>query len=419
MPRVSLTLIHAIAEVKHAAAAGNYAAGGLDKERTQAIQKACAEILSGRFNDQFVTPALQGGAGTSLHMNVNEVIAHRAEEISKRAHHELKIHANDHVNMSQSTNDVNPSALRIVAIRLSRELLSELKTLVEAFKEKANEFKDVTKLGRTHIQDAVPTTLGAEFASYAAICERNYHRIEEATAYLYELNLGGTAIGNAINASKQYRKHTYQELRKITGLPVKPAANLMAGTSSGQDICHLSAVITIAAMDLSKIATDLRFMSSGPNGGIGEIFLESLQPGSSIMPGKVNPVLPESMNQMFYYISGKNLTIHQASEGSHLELAIMFPVLADAIISQLEVFTAGISTFTTKAITTLRVNRERCQMHLDNSTAYATLLTPLLGYDVISAAVKESVEQNKPLRQILIEKKIISSDQIEQVFKSL
>lgn len=406
LPNVDLDFIYAIVEVKKAAAIANKRAGSLDSVRFSAITKACNCILQGNYDSQFVTPALQGGAGTSINMNCNEVIATLANEFLKNR--KEKVHANDHVNMSQSTNDVNPSALRICLYRLCNQLIKELEKLSVTLKKKARIYKKVSKLGRTHMQDAVPTTLGAELLAYKAVVDRDSKRLKQIQTLLVELNLGGTAIGNAINASKEYRKHVYQQLSFITGIKVKPLANLMAGTSCGGDFCELSGVITLIAINLSKIATDIRFMASGPKGGIGEITLEPLQPGSSIMPGKVNPVIPESINQISFFIQGKNHTVHLAVENASLELAVMFPVLSESLISSLKLLTAGVKVFNENCFTSLKANEINCRQHLEQSMAYATLLTPQLGYDVVSNAVKKAIASNKSLREVIVEDSLVS-----------
>lgn len=414
LPKVHLELIYGIVEVKKAAAIANYLAGDLDEDIKKAIVKACDEILAKKFNDQFVTPSIQGGAGTSINMNVNEVIASRASEISGK-----KVHPNDHVNMSQSTNDVIPSGLKITSIRLTKKLLENLDYLIKSFSQKAKEFKSVVKLGRTHIQDAVPTTLGEEFLSYTKILERDKQRIEESLKYLYDLNLGGTAIGNKINASEVYIKNVYKELENITSFKVKPADNLMSQTSSSTDFSHLMSVINILCSDMSKIANDIRFMSSGPKGGIGEITLQALQPGSSIMPGKVNPVLPEMVNQTYYYVSGKNLSVNHAAEASLLELTNMFPVIADSVISSLKLVSEVMRVFTDRCIKGIVANEEKCRELLENSTAYATLLTPHLGYDIVSSVVKEAVKRGKTIREIILEKKLLTKEEFDKILLKL
>lgn len=417
LPTVSFELIFAITQIKKAAALAHKKAGELDPKIADAIVHAANQILQGELNDQFVTPSVQGGAGTSINMNVNEVLASCATELLQEK--DVNVHPNDHVNMSQSTNDVNPSALRLVCIQLTKELLTSAENLAETFAIKSSEFKNIHKLGRTHIQDAIPTTLGAEFSSYNSIILRDVQRIYDSLDYLYDLNLGGTAIGNELNASPEYIEEVYKELQKLTDLPIRKGHNLMSLTSSTTDFCHLSAAINCLALDISKIASDIRFMSSGPRGGIGELKLQALQPGSSIMPGKVNPVLPESMNQIFYFISGKNQTIHQAAEGASLELAIMFPVISEAIISSLKLLTAGIEIFTTSCIQTIQANPDQCNKNLENSFAYATLLTPILGYDQVSVIVKEALQRNLSLRQIILEKKLLTEQEFEKVVKNM
>lgn len=415
LPRVSLHFIYAIVEVKRAASLANMLAGDLDELRHKAIIDACDDILRGTLDDQFVTPTLQGGAGTSINMNVNEVIAARATENLKSQGHTEEVHPNDHVNMSQSTNDVNPSALRICLVRLVHTLMTEMDKLEVVLAKRGLEQNDVHKLGRTHIQDAVPTTIGAEFQAYAAIIARDRKRLEAVLPNLYELNLGGTAIGNGINASAAYREAVYPELATATGFPVTPGANGMAGTSSTGDFCHLSSLVYGTAVNLSKIAADIRLLASGPKGGLGEITLEALQPGSSIMPGKVNPVAAESMNQISYFIAGKNLTVHLATENANLELAVMFPVLAESILSSIELLTAGITIFRERCIATLNVNKETCAHHLEQSMAFGTLFAPKYGYDFVSTCVKEAVAKGKTLREVMLATGKISEAQFTEI----
>lgn len=405
--QTSLHLIYAIAEIKKAAALAHAQIGEMDSTIAQAIVASCDEILKGIHDDQFVTIALQGGAGTSINMNVNEVVAERASEIFKGK----TVHPNDHVNRSQSTNDVNPSALKIVCLRFTDQLLKTIDALIISLEKRAHEFLIVTKLARTHIQDAVPTTLGDEFFSYAAIIKRDRNRIADVQKYLVDLNLGGTEIGNSINASDKYIDAVYRLVKKNIDTRLKKADNLMSLTSSQTDFFQLSSVICALALDLSKISTDIRFMASGPLGGIGEIQLQPLQNGSSIMPGKVNPVIPESMNQVYYFISGKHLTIEHAVEGAHLELGIMFPVIADAIVTSLQFLDSAVRVFDEKCIRTLQPNIENCKKNLENSSAYATLLVPRLGYDVVSNVVKEAISKGKTIREIVVERKILSEKQ--------
>lgn len=408
-------LIYAIATVKRAAAQANYVADNISEPIMKAITVACDVILAGEYDSQFVTPALQGGAGTSINMNVNEVIASLATEFLAKNGDTTVVHPNDHVNCSQSTNDANPSALKIAAITLLNQLIETVQSAELIFLEKSLEFKDVAKLGRTHVQDAVPTTLGAEFEAYTAILCRHKKHLQEVLPYLYELNLGGTAIGNSINASPEYIKTVYKELAKITKLPLQPAANFMSQTGSQTDFVMLSHALVLLALDLSKIASDIRLLASGPNGGLGEVSLQNLQAGSSIMPGKVNPVLPESVNQLYFLVSGNNLTIEQAAHGAQLELGVMFPILADRLITSLKLTSEVINNFMKHCVLTMKANREACKAHLEKSTAYATLLTPVLGYDKTSEIVKKAIAQKKTIREIAIGEKYIDAKTFDKL----
>lgn len=403
--RVLKEFVYAVVQVKKAAAIANFKAGKLDKKVSEEIVKACDEIMAGKYDAQFPVGAHHGGAGTSVNMNVNEVIGKLAGA-----------HPNDHVNASQSTNDVNPSALKIASIKLTEKLLGSLDYLILTFDRKSKEYARVRKLARTHMQDAVPTTLGAEMGSYRDILKRDRKRIEEALKYFYELNMGGTAIGNSINAPKTYIENFYPEIRKITGIKnLKPLKNMMTGTSSDSDFCHLSSAVTILCNDVSKIALDLRFLSSGPMGGIGEISFRELQPGSSIMPGKVNPVIAESMNQTYYLVNGKNVSIHQAAEGSHLELGVMLPIIADSLLMILRITEKAVRIFADKGIKNIVVNEKRCLEHLEKSTAYSTLLTPKLGYDVVSNIVKEAVRTGKTMREIVLRDKLLTEAEFNKL----
>ncbi len=405
-PPVHRELVLAIVKIKKAAALAHARTGELSAKQSKDIAHACDEILAGKHDDQFFLPSLQGGAGTSINMVVNEVVATLA-----------KAHPNDHVNMSQSTNDVNPSALKIVAIELAERLIATVGTCIATFEQKAKEFNGVAKLGRTHLQDAVPVTLGGELAAYAATLSRDLRRLKARLPYLHELNLGGTAVGNRINASDAYIKYVYEELANITGLELKPADDLMSQTSSQTDFVSLSQAILSLTLDASKIANDLRLMSSGPAGGLGEIILEELQAGSSIMPGKVNPIMPETVNQLYYTVSGNNLTIEHAAHASFLELANMFPILADRLISSLKLSGEVLDQFTNQCIRTLRANEKRCRELLEKSTAYATLLSPILGYDTVSGIVKESVASGKSIRELVLAAKLMTENDFEKAIR--
>jgi aspartate ammonia-lyase len=393
-------LIDAMAIIKEATAYAHMTTGGHNKDIAHAIITAAKEILEGEFDDQFTLPGLQGGAGTSIHMNVNEVIATRATELLEQKG--ITVHPNDHVNKSQSTNDVGPSALKIATIKLVTNLMKTLDEAANIFSAKSDEFRQVTKLGRTHIQDAVPTTLGEEFESYTAVIKRCKDRLGRVLPYLYELNIGGTAIGNSVNASESYRKEVYKALRRITKYKLKPATNLMSQTSSQTDFVFISQALTSVMADFSKIANDLRLLASGPQGGLGEIAIKELQPGSSIMPGKVNPILPESINQAYFAISGNNLTIEMAAQAAQLELGVMIPVIADRLISSLKLSHEVISAFANNCVYYISANEKKCKELLENSSAYATMLTPELGYEQVSKMVKTSRQEGKKFQEFSI-----------------
>lgn len=401
-PRVDLDFIYAIGDIKEAAAIGHKAAGEMKAEIANAIFKACRELRAGEFNSQFMLPGLQGGAGTSIHMNVNEVIAGRATEIIYKNGGKVKVESNDDVNLGQSTNDVLPSALKIASIRHVLHFLKTLDLVADAFGKKANEFKDIPKLGRTHLQDAVPTTLGEVFKSYRDTIERGRTRLAGVLPYLYDLNLGGTAIGNSVNASVKFIKEDYIALRKVTGISnLAPAKNLMSQTSGQSDFLMLAQTLTSITLDFSKIANDLRLLSSGPSGGIAEIKLKGLQPGSSIMPGKVNPVMPETVNQLYFLVSGNGLAVEHAVHGAQLELGVMVPVMADRIMSSLKISDEVICAFVNQCVIHIEADEQRCRELLEKSTAYATALTPILGYEKVSAMVKEAKHRGANFADLL------------------
>ena len=410
-------LIYAVVEIKKAAARAHAAARELDKKRASAIVRACDEILAGKHDAQFILPSFQGGMGTSNHMNVNEAVAARATELLENSEMSSHCHPNDHVNMSHSTNDVMPSALKISAIRIADELLASTDILIAALEKKAKQFSKILKLGRTHMQDAVSITLGEEFASYAETIGRRQKGIREAREYLFELSLGGSAVGNSINVSPKYKKFLYRELQKLTKLPVRPAKNLMSQTASVTDFLVTSQALTALCADLSKIAGDFRILSSGPNGGIGELILPELQAGSSIMPGKVNPVLPEALSQLYYLVSGNNLTIEKACEGAQLELGVMMPVITDRLIESLKLSAEMIEQFAKKCVAGILANKLRIREHLEKSTAYATLLNPIIGYDSAAACVKEAVATGKTLREVVLAKKLLTPREFDRAMR--
>lgn len=415
--RTPKELIYTVALIKKCAAVAHFQASELDSRRKTAIVKACEEILNGKFDDQFVLPAFQGGAGTSNHMNVNEVIAARATEILQTAGKKITVHPNDHVNLSHSTNDVMPSALKIAAYTQILRLLTALDGLIQTFKRKARQFAKIPKLGRTHLQDAVPITLGDEFAVFAQYIEKGKKRIAQAALNLLELNLGGSAVGNSLNASPKYIRLLYAQLQRATRAPFRPAKNLMSEASSSTAFVSLSQSLTSLCVDVSKIANDLRLLASGPKGGLAEIHLPELQAGSSIMPGKVNPVLPEAVNQLYYLVSGNNLTIEHAAHGAQLEMSAMLPVISDRLLESLKLMEEMFRVFERRCVRNIRANKANLKKYLNAAPSYATALTPVLGYDAVAAAVKESLKTGKSLREIILNKKLLTNENLNVLIK--
>lgn len=411
VPLTNKDLIRAVVEIKRSAARAAAAAKLLDRGRAQTIIRACEEVLAGKFDDQFMVPSFQGGAGTSLHMNVNEVLAARATELLGKP-----VHPNDHVNICQSTNDVVPSALKIAALRKTSEVLRSADLAIVVFERKAREFKKIKKLGRTHLQDAVPTTLGAEFAAYAEFIKRDQRRLKDVMPYLCELNLGGSAIGNGVNVPPHFKAALYQDLRNTLKLPLRPAANLTAQTMSATDFCALSSAFVMLTLDLSKISNDLRFLASGPRGGIGEIAIAPLQAGSSIMPGKVNPVLLEALNQLHFLVIGNDLSIREAAQAAQLELSNMTPLIAERLLASATLIAEVVTQATHKCLSIITANPERCEELLSRSTAAATFLTPRLGYGAVATLVHESIARNIPFEELVREKKILTPAEIKKFF---
>jgi len=408
----SARLAHRLAMVKIASAKANEATGILSKKISNAIIKASEELINHDYDDNIVVDIIQGGAGTSINMNVNEIIATRAEEILNDG---TTVHALDHVNLSQSTNDVVPTAMKIAVLQLLDKLLERYEEYAKVMAEKAREFKDILKLGRTHLQDAVPMTLGQEFGAHASAALTDIKRLKHVKDCLLEVNLGGTAIGTGINATPEYQKIAIEYLAKRTGYSLKPADNLIYATQYADSFMEVSATLTVIAANLIKCMNDLRLLASGPRSGLAEIKFADLQKGSTIMPGKVNPILAETINQICFQIIGNNQTIFMAVQAGQLELNVMLPVVAKNIFESIISLTNGLEVFTKKALKTLQVNPEKCQLFLENSFGLATALTTKLGYDKTTTIVKRALTENKPLRQTLIEEELI----IEQEFDAL
>ncbi|MER8956956.1 aspartate ammonia-lyase [Mesorhizobium sp. M0833] len=408
--------IKALAYVKAATARANAKLGDLDAAKAEVICQVCQEIISGEHLDEFPLDVFQGGAGTSTNMNINEVIANRGLEIIGMARGRYSaLHPNNDVNLSQSTNDVYPTAIRL-AILLSRgHLQRALEQLAAELDGKAEAFADVIKLGRTQLQDAVPMTLGQEFQAFATTLREDVARLGEIGNFFYEINLGGTAIGTGINTNPDYQAAAVEELRSATGLPLISAGNLVEACWDTGAFVLFSGMLKRTATKLSKICNDLRLLSSGPRGGLNEINLPPLQPGSSIMPGKVNPVVPEVVNQVAFQIIGYDLTVTLASEAGQLQLNVMEPVIAYNILHSLELLTNAVNVLRSKCVVGVTANAENCRKHLEASTAVATALTPAIGYERAAELAKEVLATGKTIREVLAEQPDLSEDLIAQM----
>jgi aspartate ammonia-lyase len=414
--RAPADLIVATVLVKRAAAEANEALGRLDPRVARAIVQACDEIRAGAFRDQFVVDLYQAGAGTSHNMNTNEVIANRAAEIlgGSRGDYSL-VHPNDHVNMGQSTNDVFPTATRLALLIRMRPLVDAGRGLASALREKADAFAHVLKVGRTHLQDAVPMTLGQEFGGYAACIERGVDDVEQAAEQLKELNLGATAVGTGLNAGDDFTRLAVSNLSRALAVDLVPAANRFRVTQSMGDVVAYSGAMRRLAVELSKVASDLRLLSSGPRAGLAEIVLPAVQPGSSIMPGKVNPSIPEMVNQVCYQVFGCDTTVCAAGESGQLELNVMMPVIAWNALHASTILANAMSTLESLCVDGIQADEERCRELLDRSTAVATALSPYLGYAKTAEIAKESVRTGKPIREIVLERGLIDAAQLDQI----
>ncbi len=403
--------------IKKAAATVHGQLGLIPKKHTQLIVKVCDEILSGQHREEFVVDAFQAGAGTSHHMNVNEVIANRANEMLKKPRGSYApIHPNDHVNMAQSTNDVIPTAIRLSSLLLKKDLLSAVQGLAKAFRKKAKEWHKIVKSGRTHLQDATPIRLGQEVGAYASCLESHFKKIEQAYQPLKELGIGGTAVGTGVNSHPKYRKMMASNLGKYLKIPLKPAKDFFEAMQSMAPIVGLSDALKNMALDLTRIANDLRLLSSGPRTGLGEIVLPPVQPGSSIMPGKVNPVLAEMTNQSCFFTLGLNTAISYGSQAGQLELNVMMPMIAYSLCWQITILTNTMNALAKKCVDGIKADAERCRWFGENSVSIATVLNPLLGYAKTAEIVKKAVATGRPLRDLLAET-TLTPKQIEQVFK--
>ncbi len=408
-------MIDSLVEIKKAAAMANLRAGTLKPEIANAIIRACDEILSGRFRDQFVVDPVQGGAGTSANMNTNEVIASRATEILGGHRGKYIVHPNDHVNMAQSTNDVFPSAGKLTAIKLTEELIDALDKLIDSLKKKAKENERVIKLGRTQLQDAVPMFVGQEFAAHANALRRCQMRIRKSLNEMYELNLGATAIGTSINASDGYLSCVVELLADLVGQPLKPADDMIDATQNPDGFAAVSSAVKNCALVMSKIANDMRLLSSGPCGGIEELKLPARQHGSSIMPGKINPVIPEVVTQAAFLVAGNDVTISMAVEAGQLELNAFEPVLFYRLFESLEVLAHAADTFRIRCIDGIATDVEHCRSLLMQSAVIATALCPAFGYEQATAIVKKALSEKRTVVDVAAETLNIPRAEIEKI----
>ncbi|MEH2477294.1 aspartate ammonia-lyase [Nitrobacteraceae bacterium AZCC 2146] len=401
-------LINALAAIKQAAALSNMELGLLDKTRGDAIIAACEEVRAGRLHEQFVVDVIQGGAGTSTNMNANEVIANRALEILGHTKGDYgKLHPNEQVNMSQSTNDVYPTALKIATYHGVFHLIDAMGVLRQGFERKAEEFKDVLKMGRTQLQDAVPMTLGQEFSTYGVMIGEDEERLREAALLICEINMGATAIGTGIASHPDYARLVCKHLVAITGMPLVTAANLIEATQDCGAFVQLSGVLKRVAVKISKICNDLRLLSSGPRAGFNEINLPAVQAGSSIMPGKVNPVIPEVVNQVAFEVIGNDLTVTFAAEAGQLQLNAFEPIIAHSLFKSVSHMREACLTLEKRCVSGITANRERLRAYVENSIGLVTALNPCIGYASATAVAVEAHATGRSVYDLVLEKGLL------------
>ena len=412
-------LIDSIVMVKKAAAITNEKSGKLDQQIAQAIIQACDEILDGNLRDQFIVDAIQGGAGTSANMNANEVIANRAIEILGGTKGDYSIvHPNDHVNMSQSTNDVIPTAGKITVLKLLPQTIKELEKLEKAMEEKEAEFDDILKMGRTQLQDAVPMRLGQSFGAFAHVLKRDIKRLKNVMDEMKVLNIGATAIGTAINVDPYYLANISYELSKVAGISLKQADDLIDATQNLDGFVSVSGVLKTCAVDISKISNDLRLMSSGPRTGLSEINLPAKQNGSSIMPGKINPVIPEVVSQVAYLIIGHDYTITMAAEAGQLELNAFEPVLFHHLFESIDTLKEAAATLTKHCITGITANKGQCEEYIEKSVGISTALCPYIGYAKSAEIAKKSLKTGISVKELVLEEGLLKEEELKEILKS-
>ncbi len=410
------TFISALAKVKKSVALANFELGLLKENKKNAICEACDEIIAGKLHDQFIVDMIQGGAGTSINMNANEVIANRALEILGHKKGEYKfLHPNNDVNLSQSTNDSYPTAFRIALYEKIYELIESMRVLRTSFLQKSEEFHDVIKMGRTQLQDAVPMTLGQEFHTYVTTMDEDIKILMDAQQLVREMNLGATAIGTGINSHPEYACLVEEKLQEVTGRPFVTAKDLIEATQDTGAYVQISGVLKRVATKISKICNDLRLLSSGPRTGFNEINLPAMQPGSSIMPGKVNPVIPEVVNQVAFQVIGADVTITMASEGGQLQLNVFEPVIAYNLFNSINMMKNAFETLAAKCIDGITANKEHCLDLVINSIGLVTALNPTIGYENSTMVAKEALDTNRSVYDIVLERKLLTKEELDEL----
>lgn len=414
--RIDEELIKAMAIVKKAAALANMDIKRLYFGIGEAIVKAADELMEGNMHDQIIVDPIQGGAGTSINMNINEVLANRAIELlGKEKGDYSHCSPNTHVNMSQSTNDAFPTAIHIAVLKLLEKLLTAMEDMHTVFQQKSEEFNHVIKMGRTHLQDAVPIRLGQEFKAYSLVVERDIKRIKQSRQHLYELNMGATAVGTGLNADPRYIELVVKHLQNITGLPLKGADHLVDATQNTDAYTEVSAALKVCMMNMSKIANDLRLMASGPRAGLAEISLPARQPGSSIMPGKVNPVMAEVINQVAFQVIGNDHTICLASEAGQLELNVMEPVLVFNLLQSIRIMNNAFRTFTDNCLKGIKANEDRLKEYVEKSVGVITAVNPHIGYEVAARIAREAILSGEPIRELCLKYDVLTEEELNLI----
>ena len=414
---ISKTMIQALGKIKRSAAIVNHELGLLDDDRKNAIVQAADEIIEGKLDSQFPVDIYQTGSGTSSNMNCNEILSNRASEImGGKIGAKDPVHPNDHVNLGQSSNDVIPTAIHIAAnTMLEEELIPALQNLANELDKKATAFSDIVKIGRTHLQDATPITLGQEFSGYAQMVKNGIKRIQNAQGFLSELALGGTAVGTGINTKAQFGTHMAKEITRFTGITFVEASNHFEAQGAQDAAVETSGALKTVAVSLSKIANDIRWLGSGPRAGLGELILPAVQPGSSIMPGKTNPVICEAMIQVCAQVIGNDLAITIGGQGGVFELNLMLPLIAHNLTNSITILSNGTIVFTEKLIIGLKANKEKCAGYIEGSLAMCTSLAPVIGYDKAADIAYKAYNSGKTVREIAIEENVLDKDKLNEL----